>query len=495
MRNRYWTIGACCVVLLTTALIAAHHLVRLFQEHSAYPGNVWYWLALNAWMIICLATIIYLLHVAVYQTRRQRWLGIIRKAHVDFLTGLPNQYQLIKDLKHSQHTNLAFLKFNNYNSILNTYGPAITDGVVKQVAAVITAFDHPLMKKSGRYYIQQAVFAVLEDQQASYDDIATITKDMVKKIMHTRYQVGENEYIALNVTVGAVRQNEDAFTLANMALQEAESKKLQFYLIDDEHSSLPAIYKRDLALTQTLLQGIQDRRMVAWFQPIYDARLHTVAKYECLARLLGEDLKVIMKPNVFMPLAHRANLYHMVTRVMIKQALQFAEDHDVVVNVNISLSDINNRRTCDFIFDKIKQSNKGHLVHFELLENEAIMESAPIVRFINRLHDLGSQVGMDDLGKGYSNIERLVNLPIDFVKIDRSIMENITLNLEMQQVAKGIVRLAHKKRLKVVAEYCADADLTRLAKELGVDYLQGYYLGKPAPGPVIASQVTAEHKG
>ncbi|WP_223788023.1 EAL domain-containing protein [Marinicella meishanensis] len=481
--------------MLATALIAAFYIYQLFQDHTTFPGNVWYWLTLNTWIIISVATIIYLLHVAVYQTRRKRWLSIIRNAHVDYLTGLPNQYQLIKDLKHSEHTNLAFLKFNNYNSILNTYGPAVTDGVVKQVAAVLAAFEHPLMQKSGRYYIQQAVFAVLEDQDTSYENIATITKAIVKNIMNTRYQVGDDEYIALNITVGAVRQNEDAFMLANMALQEAESQKLQFYLIDDLQANLPAIYKRDLALTQALLQGIQDRRLVAWFQPIYHARQHTVVKYECLARLLDEKQQVKMSPNVFMPLAHRANLYHMVTRVMVKHALRFAERNEVVVNVNISLSDINNRRTCDYIFHKIKQSSHGHLIHFELLENEAIMESAAIVRFINRLHDLGSRVGMDDLGKGYSNIERLLNLPIDFVKIDRSIMENITQNLEMQQVAKGIVRLAHKKRLKVVAEYCADADLTRLAKDLGVDYLQGYYLGKPAPGPVIDAPATAEANG
>ncbi|MEZ5471044.1 MAG: GGDEF domain-containing phosphodiesterase [Marinicella sp.] len=383
-------------------------------------------------------------------------------------------------MKHSEHTNLALLKFHNYNQILCTYGPAITDGVVKQVAAVLTSFNHPLMKKSSCYYIQPGVFAVLEDQRASYEQIAEITKTIVNKIISTPYQVGESDFISLNITIGAVRQNKDAFTLANMALQEAENNKMQFYVIDKSKSMIPETYKRDLALTQSLLQGIQERRLVAYFQPIFSRDKQTVAKYECLARLLDHHQQIEMMPNVFMPLAHHANIYYQITRVMVSQAVKFASKHQVVVTINISMTDIDNKRTCEYIYEKIKSSGVGHLIQFELLENEAIIEPYNIEKFINKVHELGCQVGMDDLGNGYSNIERLINLPIDFVKIDRSIMENVTHNLEMQNVARGIVKLAHKKGLQVVAEYCADINITTLAKDFGADYFQGHYLGKPA---------------
>ncbi len=466
------------------ALIAAFSISQLIQSQPDLIAVQNKLLLLNALVVVSVAGLIYMAHVAIYQTRRNRWLGIIRKANVDLLTGLPNQYKLIKDLKHSEHTNLAFLKFHNYNGILSTYGPAITDGVVKQVAAVLASFSHPMLKKSSCYYIQQAVFAILEDQEADYERIATITKAIVKKIMSTRYQVGDDEYIALNITVGAVRQKEDAFTLANMALQEAESKKLQFYLIDQSKSMIPETYKRDLALTQALLLGIQQRRVVPYFQPIFSSKNQSIQKYECLARMLDSNHEVEMMPNAFMHLAHRANLYYLITRIMVSQAVRFAKANQVIVTINISMTDINNRRTCDYIFKKVKSSGVGHLIQFELLENEAILESDAIVAFIHKAHELGCQVGMDDLGKGYSNIERLINLPIDFVKIDRSIMENVTQNLEMQNVARGIVKLAHKKGLQVVAEFCADATITNMAIDLGVDYLQGHYLGEPSPGVV-----------
>ncbi len=492
MGKKYIYMGMGFVVFITTTFISTDGILHFFLNHQTNQTAITQVLLWNALLIFSLAMLIYLIHVVVYQIRRKRWLGIIRQADFDYLTGLPNQHKLLKDLNQSLHTNLAFFKFNNYNSILNSYGPAVTDDVIRQVAAVLTSFDHPLLKKPSRYYIQQAVFAVLEDQDTNYETIATVTKAIVKKIMSTQYQVGDGEFIVLNITVGGVRQNKDAFMLANMALQEAESKKLEFYLIDQQHSTLPDIYKKDLAMTQVLFQGIQQRRLIGYFQPIFSAVDKSIQKYECLSRLVGEDGEVILMPNDFMPLAHRANLYYLITQIMIKHTIHFAKENQVTVSMNISISDINNHRTCSYLYKKIKESEVGHLLQFELLENEAIMDSESIVEFINKLHALGCQVGMDDLGKGYSNIERLINLPIDFVKIDRSIMENVTHNLEMQNLAKGIVKLAQKKGMEVVAEYCADASLTALAVELGVNYLQGFYLGKPGPGLVSETKQSLE---
>jgi EAL domain-containing protein (putative c-di-GMP-specific phosphodiesterase class I)/GGDEF domain-containing protein len=469
------------VVFITTALIAAYNIYHSFQNISVNQAAIFEIMMWNLILVFSLAMCIYVAHVKIYQSRKKRWLGIIRQFNKDSLTGLPNQQRLLRDLEQSQHTNLAFIKFHNYNSILNSYGPAVTDDVVRQLATVISQFEHPMLVKSNYYYIQPGVFAILEDQDAEYERIENITKALVIKIVTAQYKVGDGQYVSLNVTVGAVRQNQDAYMLANMALQEAEAKKLQFYLIDQQHSSLPETYKRELALTQTLLQGIKDRRIVAYFQPIFAAKDKSLQKYECLSRLVDDQGEIVLMPNVFMPLAHRANVYYLISQIMIKHAVNFAQQHEVVVSVNLSISDINNKRTCEYLFNKVKRSGVAHLIQFELLENEAIIEPDFIIEIIEKLHELGCQVGMDDLGKGYSNIERLINLPIDFVKIDRTIMENVLLNLEMQNLAKGIVELAHKKNLEVVAEYCSDAELTTMAVDLGVDYLQGFYLGKPKP--------------
>ncbi|TDR23318.1 EAL domain-containing protein [Marinicella litoralis] len=433
-------------------------------------------------VIVALAGIVYCWHRWIHTKRLARWLKLIDQSMVDPITGLPNQQQLLLDLENSRHTNLAFIKVSNFNSILNTYGPIITNGVLRQISAVIAGFKHPMLLKPTCYHVNQSVFAILEDQDISFDGIAEVTKSLIRTIMSTEYQVGNGQTIAVNVTTGAVRQNTDAFILANMALQEAESNKLQFYLVDERDSMLPETYKRDLALTQVLIKGINERRLIAYYQPIFSAKDHSkVEKYECLARLVDGQGEILLMPNVFISLAQRANIYYLITKVMIKHAVEFAQKNKVMVTINLSIADINNPRTCDYLFEKITKSGVGDLLQFELLENEAIVETELVIEFIKLLHHHGCKVGMDDLGKGHSNIERLLNLPVDFVKIDRAIMENVTQNPEIQNLARGIVELAHKKGFKVVAEYCADQDLVEAAIDLGVDYLQGFYLGRPAP--------------
>ncbi len=469
-----------CIVVVISIIamsLAAYDIYQQAFFHNSNLGNQLITFKTFALFVVSLVFLSSSLFAAWSLRTKRIWEAVVKEISQDRLTGLPNQQKLLKDLKYSKHTNLAFFKCQQYNSILNTYGPAVTDDVVRQVSTVISKFEHPLMLNSYRYYIQPGVFAILEDQDTDYESIEKLTKALVMTIMATQVKVGDGEYISLNLTVGAVRQNKDAFILANMALQEAEAKKLQYYLIDQQHSDLPETYKSELILTQQLLQGIKQRQLVAYYQPIFSAQHKSIEKYECLSRLIDEKGAVLMMPNVFLPLAHRANVYYLVSKIMIKHAVSFAVQHKTTVSINLSISDINNKRTCEYLFSQLKKSGVSHLIQFELLENEVITEPRKIIEFIDKLHEFGCQVGMDDLGKGYSNIERLIKLPIDFVKIDRSIMEQVVKNHEMKNLARGIIELAHKKGLKVVAEYCSDKTVTDVAVNLGVDYLQGHYLG------------------
>ncbi|MGJ8664522.1 MAG: GGDEF domain-containing protein, partial [Marinicella sp.] len=169
--------------------------------------------SLLLWLFLLMALLVGISY-CIFQWRfkhlKSRWMQLIKKARIDELTGLPNQQQLLRDLDGVKHTNLAFLKIHNFNSILNNYGPAVTDNVIRQVSAVLSNFEHPLLKKPSCYHLQPAVFAILEDQEISYEGIAAITKSLVKSIITTPYQVNEGEYVSVNLTTGAVRQNQDA---------------------------------------------------------------------------------------------------------------------------------------------------------------------------------------------------------------------------------------------------------------------------------------------
>ncbi len=416
-----------------------------------------------------------------YRAKQQELIqAVMKAAHTDTLTGLPNKQQLLIDLAATKTPNLAFIKILNYNSFIINYGPAVVSDIIRQFAAVLSRFHDPRLVESCAYRVEPATFAILEDQDIAAREIADITAEIVKSLMLYEYQIGDGEHARINVVVGGVNQKEDAYTLAKMALQEAEHNKLPYYFINKDKSSLPAQYRKDQQLLREVLGALNEQRLKAYYHPIFAADGRTVVKYECLARIVDQAGEVIMMPDVFLPLAHRANVYYRVTRAVVEQAIDFALRNQVLVSVNINVSDINNKKTRAFIYQSLQESEVGALLEFELLEDEAIINTSRVIKFMLKIQKLGAKIGMDDLGKGYSNIERLLNLPIDFVKIDKSIMENLTHNLEMQSIAKSIIRLAHKKNLKVTAEYCADKIITQMAVDLGADYLQGYYLARPS---------------
>jgi len=412
---------------------------------------------------------------------KQQGKNIVKNSNTDSITGIPNQYQLIKNLENTTSPNLAFIKILNYNSIINQYGPAVTDDITKQFSTILNGYEDSRLKNPSVYRVQQSTFAILEDQEISFAGIADITGKIVKSLMIFDYMVGEDEFIKVKVTVGAVRQKKDAFTLANMALSEAIEKQLPYYFINNGEKDLPETYKKDLENIRKIHTALNEDRLVPFFQPIFNAKTLRVEKYESLARIVDEYNAPMILPNVFLPLVNREKLNYKITRIILEKSIEFAKTNNVVVSINLGVPDINNETTREYIYSSIKNSGLSHLLEFELLENEAIVDSETVLKFFKKIKNLGSKIGMDDLGKGYSNIERLINLPVDFVKIDRSIIEHITDNLEIQNLTKGIIKLAHKKKLKVTAEYCKNKAITDMAIMLGVDTLQGHYFAEASP--------------
>jgi EAL domain-containing protein (putative c-di-GMP-specific phosphodiesterase class I) len=439
--------------------------------------NLRYMLSFSILILLVLSPLI----ISYKNKYKAEWKNKIRNSNKDPITGIPNQQQLLIDIEKSTNPNLAFIKIMNYNGFINQYGPAVTDNIVKQFSTVLSSFEDPRLVKDSIYRVQQSTFAILEDQDICLEDISDITGKIVKSLVTYNYMIGENEFIKLNLTVGSVRQKKDAFTLANMALSEAIEKQIPYFLIDKGEKFLPETYKRDLELVKQLHLAFLENRLIPFFQPIFDAKSLEVVKYESLARIVDENNIPMIPPNVFIALANREKLNYKITRIILNESIKFALRNNVVVSVNLSITDINNEKTREFIYASIKNSGASYLLQFELLENEAIVDSEMLLQFIKKIQKLGSKIGMDDLGKGYSNIERLMNLPIDFVKLDRSIMEHITDNLEIQNLTKGIIKLAHKKNLSVTAEFCSNKVITDMAILLGADYLQGFYFSEASP--------------
>ncbi|MCX7554254.1 GGDEF domain-containing phosphodiesterase [Marinicella sp. S1101] len=413
------------------------------------------------------------------KAKKQQWQMKYQLLFKDSLTGLPNKNQLLTDLKKAQHIHLGLIDIKKFSDVTNTYGPAVGDHILKQFAVRLDSFKHDKLDNYKVYRLDGDVFAILEDQNIGVDEIKAGSEELITYLVSHRYQVNSNEYIRLNVVVGGVNQNDDAFMLANMALEEAKRQKIQSFVYDNKSDNLPETYKTNSIIKHQLIEAIEQHRLVPFYQPIFNAHDKQLAKYECLARIVDEQGDVLVAPQQFIPVAKRAGIYSEITQVILAHSIAFAQTNTVIISINLSISDIMNTKTRVFLYRSVRESNIAERIQFEILETEAIEDLSQVTTFILKLQSLGAKVGIDDLGRSYSNFDRLTHLPLDFIKIDGSIITSIANDEDAQRVTREIVAIAKRHNMKVTAEYCYDEATTAMAINLGVDYLQGFHLGKP----------------
>lgn len=151
------------------------------------------------------------------------------------------------------------------------------------------------------------------------------------------------------------------------------------------------------------------------------------------------------------------------------------------VSVNISIHDIVRPEfisLVDEVYERIR-NKKGRII-FEILESDEMVEMDKCLLFIEYIARYGFKIAIDDFGTGYSNYCNLINLPVDIVKIDGSLIRKIHSDETAKMLVEGIIHFCQKSNKKTVAEYVENIHIFESLKSMNVDFLQGYYLSLPA---------------
>jgi EAL domain-containing protein (putative c-di-GMP-specific phosphodiesterase class I) len=152
------------------------------------------------------------------------------------------------------------------------------------------------------------------------------------------------------------------------------------------------------------------------------------------------------------------------------------------VELNVSAASIGDRRLIPHIESAIRSHGADPaMLVFEITETALVGDEREGRQFVERMHELGCKVALDDFGTGYGGFTYLKQLPIDFLKIDIEFVRDLVTNEASRNVVEAIVTLAQRFGLKTVGEGVEDSDILQLLSELGVDYAQGYQIGRPAP--------------
>ena len=399
--------------------------------------------------------------------------------YTDSETGLKNFTKLCDDIKINNNLKLTLIEVENYNEILNINGPDKTAHIIKQLINRIRLFLEENNFDVEIYTVEMNKFGLLTAMDlATFDQ--TCLQNLFNSLVKTGYGIMADEAIHLRLRIGIAANESSLFALTNMALDKAKesNKSIVFFNGSD---NLPNIYLENTQQEMIFLKALNENRVKAFFQPIVDANTANISKFECLVRVVDEDNNVIQIPAEFLPIAYKSRLSHKITRLMLDQSLETIQNHSqsFSISINISVSDLFDSATINYICERLDQSSQAERIEFEILEHESIQDYNKAANLILKLKKRGCQVGMDDLGKHYSNFDRLSNLPLDFVKIDGGIMPFIQEDEMSLKIVKNIIDLSKDRNLKIVAEYCINESVYNAAVQLGIDYLQGYFISQP----------------
>lgn len=300
----------------------------------------------------------------------------------------------------------------------------------------------------------------------------------------------ENTALPLSVSGGIIRHPEDQKTYSHLMKAALTATKdvtnrgggKIMALSQASHIQL----NRESTIDRKLITALNNNELQVVFQPQVDLATGKTLLYEALVRWNDEELGSI-SPDELIPIAEENGLIHEIGAFVLTEAAQLAakwhaEGHAVKIAVNSSVREFSNPNLKDEITQILKiTSCPASLIQLEITENFAFKaeEESSIFRQMNELQEEGIEFALDDFGTGYASFRYMQSLPITKIKIDKLFIKSLTTHEQTRKLVEGMIQFGKSMGLYVVAEGVETEEQFDLLKTLGVDSVQGYYIGVP----------------
>lgn len=318
-----------------------------------------------------------------------------------------------------------------------------------------------------------------------------IAQNILDSISNFQFQWADKKFqITASIGVVAITadtRNENTMSLADLACHVAKESGRNKVLIYESDDAILKSRAEQMDWLSRITQAIENDRFVLYAQPIVPANKNSSSKtsYELLIRL-GQGSSVI-QPCEFLPAAERYNQIIAIDRWVVLKTISlllnqksFLEKVDHV-SINLSGQSLASEKFCKFLVYEVGLSELSEKICFEITETAAINDLVTATKRIASLREMGVRFSLDDFGSGLSSFAYLRILDVDYLKIDGLFVKNIEENLVDRAMVKSIREIGSLMDKKIVAEFVENNNILSLLEEMGVDYVQGYGVGRPQP--------------
>jgi diguanylate cyclase (GGDEF)-like protein/PAS domain S-box-containing protein len=425
----------------------------------------------------------------------------------DPLTGLLNRRAFERAL--TEHLRLRHegpdgavlvLDLDDFKHVNDTLGHGAGDDLIVRVAQALVA---RLRSEDVIARLGGDEFAILlrSGQRAQIEHVAGLLLETVREQRAARGHGGPERPMTASIGIAPLGGQtaigaEEALTEADLAMYDAKESGRDRHETyggqagaahgSEQTPRAKARIETRLEWVERIRAALDEDRLVLHAQPVVHAASGARTQHELLIRMLGPDGSLI-EPGRFLPVAERYGLIREIDRWVIGRASamlgeQRAEGRTPVVEINLSGQSLSDPDLAEYVGQALRdaQVDPRQLV-FEVTETAAIGNMAAAQGCAERLGELGCRFALDDFGAGFGSFYYLKHLPFDFIKIDGEFVRSCTVDHTDRLVVKAVVELAKGMGKLTIAEFVGDQETLCVLRELGVDYLQGFHLGKPAP--------------
>lgn len=417
----------------------------------------------------------------------------IRMAYYDYLTGLSNRRKFQEEFtqklasasRYGYQLALFYLDLDRFKEINDTSGHEAGDSFLKLVASVLKETVRStdlLCRLGGDEFTLLMPHANLSGIENIANKINHVLKSLVFNCSGKTYTASASIGIAIFPLHGAT-VNE---LVANADLAMYRAKELgrgQHHMYNPDFD-----YRNKLNQTvrwrNILDDAIANDKFVLVYQPILDIKCNEVSHYECLVRLRQDDGQMIM-PNDFVFRAEELGLIGKIDRIVFKKAVEQQIEFNrqgkkYKLSVNISKRSFDDPSIFEYFTELFKNPEVDQKrIIFEFTDTASITNYQSTNMLVDKVKALGCVLALNDFGVEYPSLHYLKNAPVDYVKIDGSLIRQIDKNNDDKVFVKTLIELAQAYGKKTVAEYVENEAVLTILKEFGIDYAQGYHIGKP----------------
>ena len=383
---------------------------------------------------------------------------------------------------------LIFVDILQFKVINNTCGYEVGDNFLREIATRIKSvvFDEAMIGRIGGN--EFGILVPIENDKKGY----LMASDIKTAIEEKRFVSGDQNFAITAVVslVGFDKDNNHVLELLRSVESAAEIGKKQGYKdIQLVRPGDEKMEERDevMSWVARINRALDEGNLKVRCQMIYPimSGQSRLPHFEVLLTVVdnnGEHLP----PADFIKAAEEYSRMGSVDRWVIESVLTWMQDNKKIVNqlggfsINLSGHSLNDETFLDFIFEALVrfQVPREKLI-FEITETTAVANLEDAADFINEMRGIGCRFSLDDFGAGQSSYAYLKRLPVDFIKIDGAFVKNISNDDVDYALVKSITEMGHFLDKKIVAEFVSSEEILEVVRDIGVDYVQGFYLGKP----------------